>query len=483
MNSMWQSEGKQITPDYPHKGPPCQGAKRFLAAGGPAARGAFCFIIIMLMMFSGILTAAPAAGKKLVIKDYRKQLNRKFKKKGRKSTQFIIVHTSEAGLTSTLRTLSQGKVVRGRYRTVGGHSHYTIARNGRVYRLLNHRYRADHAGRSMWNGVDDISSHSLAIELVGYHYGKITDAQYRSLGQLVKTLRRMYRVKGKNVLTHSQVSYGKPNRWHRRPHRGRKRCGLNFDRSRIGLGKEAWTYDPDVKARRLVADTRIYAVFYKPRRPGKKKPAAVVTPVIPTVVSPSGAVSNGTAESLSATSNIISKHNSAWNIAGDDYDSPETFYILPDKREIRGDRIAKTIGWNRIPRGTQVMLNQPMNLEKEKKKSPILKTTEEFTAWSYAGKAYKLPSTFYFFPNGGFVSGTRVTDWDSLPIGTRIIMGYREPVKVGRGRGRTPWSIAGRAYNRRETLYYIPRRGLRTGDTIRNFNDLPRGTNIFLKQK
>jgi len=421
--------------------------------------------------------AASAGGKTLVVKDYRKQLNRKFKKQKRKSTQFIIIHTSEAGLTSTLRTLSQGKVVKGKYRTVGGHAHYAIARNGLVYRLLNHKYRADHAGLSMWNGVEDISSHSLAIELVGYHYGKITDEQYRSLGQLVETLRRVYRIPAKNVLTHSQVSYGKPNQWHRLPHRGRKRCGLNFDRSRIGPGREAWTYDPDVKSRRLAPDSRIYAVFYKSRGPGKTEPAAVVTP---TAAAP---VLNGTVETLSTTSNIISKNNTAWNIAGEDYDSPETLYILPDKREIRGDKAAKTIGWDRIPKGTQVMLNQPANYEMEKEKSPILDITGDFTAWSYAGNAYNAPTTFYFFSNGGFVPGTRVTDWDSLPMGTRMILGYREPVEVGAGKGQTPWSIAGRAYNHRETLYYIPQRGLLTGDIVGNFNDLPRGTMVFLKQK
>ena len=220
-------------------------------------------IAVPLMLFfnnAAISGSAAAGRKKLDIKDYSKYLNRKFKKEKRKSTKYIIIHTSEAGLTSTLRTLSQGKQTRGKFRTFGGHAHYAIARDGIIYRIMNHRYRADHAGLSMWDGVEDISSHSLAIELVGFHYGEITDAQYLSLGRLVKTLQKIYRVKGKNVLTHCQISYGKPNQWHRRPHRGRKRCALNFDRSRIGLEKEVWTFDPDVKARRLAA-VRCYHPF------------------------------------------------------------------------------------------------------------------------------------------------------------------------------------------------------------------------------
>ncbi len=425
------------------------------------------FILLLLLFFvNGTVpvkaNAAPAKGKRLVIKDYRKHLNRKFKKERRKSTQFIIIHTSEAGLASTLRTLSKGKKVRGNYRTVGGHAHYAIARNGLVYRALSHRYRADHAGLSMWNGVEDISSHSLAIELVGYHYGKITDAQYRSLEQLVKTLRRMYRIPGKNVLTHSQVSYGKPNRWYRRPHRGRKRCGLNFDRSRIGLGNDVWTYDPDVRAGRLAQDRHIYAMFYK-------SPKYKTTKPLPTKTEPTAALSN-----------VISKHNTAWNIAGEDCDSPDTLYRLADGREIRGDKIAKAIGWRRIPKGTEVLLNQPAGIEKEKEKGPIFEIARDLTAWSYAGKSYNAPSTFYFFSNGGFVAGTRVSDWDSLPAGTRMIIGYQPPVPIGNVKGKTPWGIAGRAYNRRETLYYLPGNRLLTGDQIKNFKDLPRGAMIFL---
>ena len=208
--------------------------------------------------------AAPAKGKRLVIKDYRKHLSRKFVKEKRLSTRYIIIHTSEGGLASTLTTLSRGKLIEGSYRTYGGHAHYTIARNGDVYQVLDTHYRADHAGLSMWDEVEDISSHSLAIELVGFHYGEITDPQYNSLGLLVDRLQKKYHIPGKNVLTHSQVSYGKPNPWYKRPHRGRKRCGLNLDRSRIGLGKDFWTYDPDVEAGRLDQDLQIYTIFYKP---------------------------------------------------------------------------------------------------------------------------------------------------------------------------------------------------------------------------
>ena len=127
-------------------------------------------IPLVLVFFIAPSVSVPVkSARGFSIRDYQRHLNRKFKKQKRLSTRFIIVHTSEAGLESTLRTLSSGKKA-GRSRTRGGHAHYAIARNGRTYRILHHRYRANHTGLSMWNGVTDISSHSIGIELVGYHY-------------------------------------------------------------------------------------------------------------------------------------------------------------------------------------------------------------------------------------------------------------------------------------------------------------------------
>lgn len=476
----------------------------------------------MVALFSVPQEAEPPrrSRSRLKIIDYRKHLNKRFKKVHRASTRYIIVHTSEAGLSSTLRTLSRGKSM-GRYRTVGGHSHYAIARDGRVYRILSHNIRADHAGLSMWNGVEDISSHSLGIELVGFHYGSITSQQYHSLSLLLNQLQRLYKIKDKNVLTHSQVSYGRPNIWFKRSHRGRKRCALNFERERAGL-KDAWHYDPDVRKGRLLRDHHIYAMFYKrkPRKVTNKEPeevqtAAVAqtqppvttsppvnatgsgqepalpktsTPSNPTGEAPTTAVSTGVAESGAITvnlksvnnvSNIISKLNTAWNIAGEDYDDSTTLYILPDNRRVRGDQLGNLIGWNNIPRGTTVLVNQSPELQE--KKGPIFTITREFTAWSFAQRDYRKHSTFYFLPDGRVRSGNRMSDWDDLPNGTRMIIGYKGPISIRNVRGQTPWGIAGRAHNSPETIYLIPGIGLRTGDEVKDFSDLPRGASLFLK--
>jgi len=402
-----------------------------------------------------------------MITDYRKHLNPGFKKERRAGTRFIIVHTSEAGLTSTLRTLSKGKKTRTNRRTKGGHAHYTIARNGRVYRIMSHIYRADHAGLSMWDGIEDISSHSLGIELVGYHYDEITTAQYRSLSLLLKELKGIYQIPDKNVLAHCQVSYGERNRWFKKVHRGRKRCALNFDPRKAGL-RNGWRYDPDVKAGRLLTDRQITKMFYR-RRP------------VSTQVSTGEKIANAVVTNKSGISNMISSENTAWNITGEDYNSPDTIYLLPGKarRMIRGDRVRNEIGWDRLPPGTQVLVNQP--LDREQKKGPIFSICRDYTAWSFAGSAYRDATTIYILPRNKIVPGNRIRDWDALPNGTKLIIGYRGPYTIQNRQGETAWGIAGKVYNHDETVYLIPGKSLLTGNRVTNFSDLPRGTKIFIK--
>ncbi len=406
--------------------------------------------------------------------DYTKYLNRRYKKEKRFKTKYIIIHTSEAGKSSTLRTLSKGKKV-GNHRTNGGHANYAIARDGYVYRILDHRYRADHTGLSMWNGLSDLSSYSVGIELVGYHYGNITTLQYRSLSYLLKELKKIYSLKDKDILTHCQVSYGRPNFWFHSNHRGRKRCALNFEPVKAGL-RDWWEYDPDVRARRLTADFQISRIFY-----GKKHLLARNSSI--PVSAENGEPVRKSVAVLSSIkiSNILSKENTAWNIAGEDYNKPDTSYILPGGDTLRGDELGKKIGWENIPAGTRVLLNHPE--KKEKKSGPLLEITETYTAWSYAGSDYNKDSTFYFFPEGKFISGNKLRDWDSFPNGVKMLLGYETPKRLKPVRGKTAWGYAGRRFNKSETVYYIPGKGVVTGDKMEDFSNLPGGSMIFLKKE
>jgi len=385
--------------------------------------------------------------------DYRSRLNPDFPKINRQETKYIIVHTSESGLQGTLRAVSAGKRIHSPGSTAGGHAHYVIARRGDTYRTLDIDLRADHAGKSMWNGERDISSVSIGIELIGYHYTPITDEQYRSVGILIDSLKKQYRMKDRDVLTHSQVAYGNPNRWVRDNHRGRKRCASNFDRVKAGLGP-TWPYDPDVRAGRLTADPMLASIFYE----GPKAVAAAKR----------------------ENTNIISLTNTAWLIAGEDYNSPTTLYKLPNGRIVPGDKIEIMIGWNRVPPHTEVLLNQDKESggDEARIQTPIKTITESATAWSYAGSRYNSETTFYFLPNGLIKAGPKISDWDDLPKLTRLIVGFRGPYPLTQSR--TAYRIAGAKFKDPTTIYLVPPNTLLPGNEISDFTNLPSGTLVFL---
>jgi len=408
-------------------------------------------VLCSLTAAEGFSTADRKAFQRSII-DRRKQVNPRFKQVLRKSTKYIIVHTSEAGLKSTLRAVSKGKSIRGRRLTIGGHAHYVIARDGHTYRILDKKYEADHAGLSMWNGEPDVSKMSIGIELVGYHYTRITEKQYQSVGILIDILQRVYDLDDSAVLTHSQVAYGKPNRWFKRPHRGRKRCAKNFDRTKAGLGP-TWSFDPDVQAGPLTADPELALIYYA-HRP-----------------SPSDLVG----------SSVITSTNTAWTIAGEDYESSTTLYQFSDGRIIPGDQIDKRVGWNRMPKNTVVLLNQEKSPVAERQRGPIKTISDGSTAWDFAGLNYNKRTTFYFLPRGGIKSGRQISDWDELPSQTRMIVGYRGPYKVTSSR--PPIKIAGMRFKKKETLYFFPNSKIVTGDTVKDFRRLPKGVFVFLPVK
>jgi len=415
-----------------------------------------CLMIIGLALLIGLpsLGAAFQGGSlgafQNSIVDYRSRLNPHYKKVVRSRTKYIIVHTSELGLHATLRVVARGKRFPSGHRTYGGHTHYVIARNGRCYRILDKRYVADHAGRSMWNGETDISQLSIGIELVGYHYAAITDAQYRSLGRLIAILQNVYHLNDKAVLTHSQVAYGRPNRWFHKDHRGRKRCAKNFIRTKAGLGP-TWPYDPDVRAGRLTADTQLAKVFY----------------------------GRDTVDVQLAEANVISKRNTAWAIAGEDFDSAATVYQFPDGRAFAGDQIGSQVGWDRIPARTVVLLNQESGLVPlEEEKGPVKTISDGITAWSLAGRLYNRHTTIYFLPSGHVKTGAMIDDWDDLPVRTRLIIGYRGPYELRKDR--SAYRIAGKAFNAQDTIYYLPSNQLLSGNAIKDFSRLQAGTLVFL---
>ncbi|MFW6151504.1 MAG: N-acetylmuramoyl-L-alanine amidase [Verrucomicrobiota bacterium] len=365
----------------------------------------------------------------------------------RKSTDYIILHTTEGAEKGSLNKVYKR-----------GEAHYFLCRNGHVYRIIDRNKIAFHAGRSMWGGQTNLDNHAVGIEVSGYHNKDITTAQYRALKELLNQLQRIYKIPDHKVLTHSMVAYGAPNRWHRSNHRGRKRCGMLFARRKVrrklGL-HSAPGYDPDVKARRLV----------------------VADPYLEKVLYGSFFDQEAAAARFSANDvNIISAGRSAWDIARDQYESSETVYVFPDGSKYNGNMIKD---WKKIPPGTRVIVSGDENEEKPEARKMV--TESGGHAREFAGEEYGDASTIYLFPTGMVRTGDQIGPGivSNLPPETIILLGY---VYGGYITGsRSAFDVCGERWNFPETLYRIPGGTLVPGDEI-DESGIPDGTLVFFRR-
>lgn len=279
----------------------------------------------------------------------------------RASTQLIVLHTTEAPARSSLNKLSDR-----------GEAHYCVTEDGTVYAIVDRDREAFHAGRSMWNGKEDVDKFSIGIECVGYHDKPMGIVQLKAIAALVKELKAMYRLGDNRVVCHSHVAYGAPNRFHRQRHRGRKRCGMLFAMNSVRriLGLKAKpTSDPDTRAKRLVvADQYLRQVLYggvdtmashypnpaapKPQvaktRPPKPRPAKVPSAKPQVAKSPSKPASAPkpplavTAKKVPRTEaelksmgysrrGVISPGLTAIKIAGAKWNADNTYYVVRGK--------------------------------------------------------------------------------------------------------------------------------------------------------
>ncbi len=88
--------------------------------------------------------------------------------------------------------------------------HYLINRKGKIFKMVDEKNIAWHAGKSMWKKYKNLNKNSIGIELVNkghkYGYQRFTNKQIRILIQLCKKLKRKYRIKNKFILGHSDVA-------------------------------------------------------------------------------------------------------------------------------------------------------------------------------------------------------------------------------------------------------------------------------------
>ena len=89
-------------------------------------------------------------------------------------------------------------------------SHYVIDEKGKKHQLVADDKRAWHAGKSFWNGVTDINSLSIGVEVVnpGHEFGYVpfSDAQIECVIDLCQSLMFKYDIPPSQILGHSDVA-------------------------------------------------------------------------------------------------------------------------------------------------------------------------------------------------------------------------------------------------------------------------------------
>ena len=89
-------------------------------------------------------------------------------------------------------------------------SHYLINRKGTIFRLVQDRHIAWHAGKSCWGKYKNLNKNSIGIELVnkGHQFGytSFKKKQILSLVKLCKKLIKKYKINKKNIVGHSDIA-------------------------------------------------------------------------------------------------------------------------------------------------------------------------------------------------------------------------------------------------------------------------------------
>ncbi|MDD4869755.1 MAG: N-acetylmuramoyl-L-alanine amidase [Kiritimatiellae bacterium] len=364
----------------------------------------------------------------------------------RSATYYIVLHTTEGFNSGSIRKIH-----------ANGEAHYFLDTAGRVSRIIEEKRLALHAGRSVWDGRQDVDRFSIGIEVVGNYNKDITQAQYRSLRELLAIIQEKYKIPDDRVLTHSMVAYGAPNSWHKKAHRGRKRCGMLFAgesvRQRLGLDKKP-SNDPDVKSGRVVVgDPYLAQVLYGKSEEQKK---AVV-------------------RYTSEDANVISHTRSAWDIAGDRYKSESVVYHFPDGKERRGNEVRD---WKKMPVGTKVFLSEE---EKDDEAENILEIgVDGANSREVAGEEYNSKTTIYFLPDGHIMQGDEIgeNELSSLPEKTKVLVGYKYGGKVTAKR--SAFEICGKAWNFPSTYYRLPDSSITPGNRL-NEGQIPKNAVVFFR--
>lgn len=118
---------------------------------------------------------------------------------GIRKANYVIIHfTAQDSVQQTIKTFT--------IKSTETSAHYVIAKDGKVYHMVNDYLRSNHAGLGKWGSVTDMNSISLGIEIDNNGSSPFTDAQVKSLLQLLAQLKKTYNIPSANFIGHQDFA-------------------------------------------------------------------------------------------------------------------------------------------------------------------------------------------------------------------------------------------------------------------------------------
>lgn len=118
----------------------------------------------------------------------------------RRPTLIVVHFTQQESVQQSLRTLrtrnSHGRVS----------AHYLIGKDGSLYQLVADSRRAWHAGAGSWQGMDDVNSFSIGIELDNNGAEPFAEPLIATLLVLLEDLTARWNIPRRNVIGHSDLA-------------------------------------------------------------------------------------------------------------------------------------------------------------------------------------------------------------------------------------------------------------------------------------
>lgn len=125
-----------------------------------------------------------------------------------KNIKFIVIHYT--GMNSEIKAINRLTDVNSKVSC-----HYFIKNNGQIILMVPDNYIAWHAGKSYWGGYKFLNKFSIGIEIqnAGHEnqYRSFNKKQIDSIVKLCSFLKKKYKIKKKNIIGHSDISYERKN--------------------------------------------------------------------------------------------------------------------------------------------------------------------------------------------------------------------------------------------------------------------------------